>query len=371
MSPWHGTGDHRAPHPGREGREAARGHQVEAAQGAASPQQQETARTRGRGRTSVLLVGRAGVTRTSCQRAPGPDKPGPTTRDAPAAPVAPHVTRTVTSCHPDAPSGAGGATSEVCVRPSASVARTVRRCSPGVASHAYDHCRHVSGPTVAASVAGRHAPSSTRTSTAAIPVCCAQATPATVTGPDGTPAPARGVSTRDASLIGPRSDQPRVDQYATSSANVVTLSSVTHLVADTYPYRPGTTRRAGNPCAGGSGSPFMPTASRHARSGSVSTSSGVLAVHPSALVDSTMSAPSRTPARASSSRTGYPSHRALPTRSPPTSFDTHVSVTSCSTSGSASSSSIPISNGSSTRPVTRSVHVAGSTWGTRSAVSIR
>src|SRR5690606_6041739 len=298
MSPWHGTGDHRAPYPGREGREAARGHQVEAAQGAASPQQQETARTRGRARTSVLLVGRAGVTRTSCQRAPGPDKPGPTTRDAPAAPVAPHVTRTVTSCHPDAPSGAGGATSEVCVRPSASVARTVRRCSPGVASHAYDHCRHVSGPTVSASVAARHAPSSTRTSTAAIPVCCAQATPATgpgpdgapppapgarpvrrgtprvappahdhcrhasgptvsatvaarhapsstrtstaaipvccaqatpatVTGPDGTPAPARGVSTRDASLIGPRSDQPRVDQYATSSANVVTLSSVT------------------------------------------------------------------------------------------------------------------------------------------------
>src|SRR5690606_36069488 len=201
--------------------------------------------------------------------------------DAPAAPVAPHVTRAVTSCHPDAPSGAGGATSEVCVRPPASVARTVRRCSPAVASHAYDHCRHVSGPTVSASVAGRHAPSSTRTSTAAIPVCCAQATPATVTGPDGTPAPARGVSTRDASLIGPRSDQPRVDQYATSSANVVTLSSVTHLVADTYPYRPGTTRRAGNPCAGGSGSPFMPTASRHARSGSVSTSSGVLAVHPS------------------------------------------------------------------------------------------
>ncbi|CPU67601.1 Uncharacterised protein [Mycobacteroides abscessus] len=100
-------------------------------------------------------------------------------------------------------------------------------------------------------------------------------------------------------------------------------------------------------------------------------SSGVLAVHPSALVESTMSAPSCTPARASSSRTGYPSHRALPTRSPPTSLDTHVSVRSCSTSGSASSSSSVISNGSSTSPETRSVHDAGSTCGTRSAVSMR
>ncbi len=41
-----------------------------------------------------------------------------------------HRTRTATSCQPDAPSGAGGATSAVWVRPSASVARTVSRCSP-------------------------------------------------------------------------------------------------------------------------------------------------------------------------------------------------------------------------------------------------
>ena len=33
-----------------------------------------------------------------------------------------------------------------------------------------------------------------------------------------------------------------------------------HLVADTKPNRPGTTIRAGNPWASGSGIPFMPTA---------------------------------------------------------------------------------------------------------------
>ena len=91
--------------------------------------------------------------------------------------------------------------------------------------------------------------------------------------------------------------------------------------------------RTGNPCSIGSGSPFIPMASSACRSGSVSASSGVPAVKPSSLVESTMSAPACGPASASRSRIGKPSQRALPARSPPTSLDTQVSVAMCSTSG--------------------------------------
>ena len=56
--------------------------------------------------------------------------------------------------------------------------------------------------------------------------------------------------------------------------------SVTHLVADTYPYRPGTTMRAGKPCAIGSGWPFIATASRASRP-SITVCTGVPEVNPS------------------------------------------------------------------------------------------
>ena len=85
----------------------------------------------------------------------------------------------------------------------------------------------------AASRACCHGPSSTLTSTARIPRCWAQATPATATRPALTWPPLAGTSIRDAVLIGPRADQPRGVQYATSAANVVTLRSTTHLVAET------------------------------------------------------------------------------------------------------------------------------------------
>ena len=52
-----------------------------------------------------------------------------------------------------------------------------------------------------------------------------------------------------------------------------------------------------------------------------------------------MSASASGTARCSSSRIGYPSHTALPIRSPPTSFDTHDRVVTLSTNGSASNSS--------------------------------
>ena len=97
--------------------------------------------------------------------------------------------------------------------------------------------------------------------------------------------------------------------------------------------------RTGKPCARGSGSPFMATAKIASRLSSRRTSSGVLAVQPSWLVDSTMSAPAWGPAFFSSSRIGWPSQTALPIRLPPISFDTHISVATVSVMGSASSSS--------------------------------
>src|SRR5215470_6714107 len=108
------------------------------------------------------------------------------------------------------------------------------------------HCRHVSVDGTASSVAVCHGSLSTRTSTLLMPRCCAQATPATVTLPALSVLPSVGVSMRDSVLIGPIADQPRGTQYASKSAKLVNSSSVIHFVPDTYPYRPGTTVRAGN-----------------------------------------------------------------------------------------------------------------------------
>ena len=68
-------------------------------------------------------------------------------------------------------------------------------------------------------------------------------------------------------------------------ANLVTLMSVTHLVADTYPYSPGTTIRTGKPCATGSGWPFIATASSASRP-SMTVCTGVPDVKPSTDVHS-------------------------------------------------------------------------------------
>src|SRR6478736_3948572 len=98
------------------------------------------------------------------------------------------------------------------------------------------HCTQVSSEIAEASVASRHAPPSTCTSTFEIPTCCCQATPAITVSPALSPWPRSGTSIRDCSLIGPFSDQPRSVQYACAWSNLVTSSSTTHLVADTYPY---------------------------------------------------------------------------------------------------------------------------------------
>ncbi len=104
--------------------------------------------------------------------------------------------------------------------------------------------------------------------------------------------------------------------------------------------------------------------------------SGVPALQPSALTDSTMSASARGRAWARSSRTGKPSQLALPTRLPaiglaPTGLALQVSVLRCSTIGLASSSAYVRVISSSTSPVTVSRQVSGSMIGTCRAVSIR
>src|SRR6201996_2711965 len=148
-------------------------------------------------------------------------------------------------------------------------------------------------PGTAARVASFQGPPSTRASTASMPLCCAQATPATGTFPGFTEAPSVGTSIRDSVLIGPIADQPRGTQYPCAAANVVTSMSTTHLQADTYPYRPGTTRRAGKPCSVGSTAPFIPTASSASWPLSSTTESGVPEVKPSLEVHSSWSAPAR------------------------------------------------------------------------------
>ena len=57
--------------------------------------------------------------------------------------------------------------------------------------------------------------------------------------------PLLGTSIRDSVLIGPRADQPSLVQYASALSNRVSSRSVNHFVAETNPYRPGTTSLAG------------------------------------------------------------------------------------------------------------------------------
>ena len=63
-----------------------------------------------------------------------------------------------------------------------------------------------------ASSAGSHVAAVERTSTASMPVCWRQATPPNGDLADGTSAPERGTSMREAILTGPARDQPLVVQ---------------------------------------------------------------------------------------------------------------------------------------------------------------
>src|SRR5208282_1603613 len=112
------------------------------------------------------------------------------------------VTVTTVESQPLAPLGKTWVRADVWVTPALSVARTWRVCSPGVASQSHIHCRQVSMPSAAASVAWCHGPLSTLTWTAAMPVAGAHATPATATCPAVTCASGLGTSMRDSVLIG-------------------------------------------------------------------------------------------------------------------------------------------------------------------------
>ena len=90
----------------------------------------------------------------------------------------------------------------VCRLPLASVARTAILWVPGAAAQSNFHCRQVSGPAVVGELGVLPGTLVDRTSTLAMPVCWAQATPATTTVPASTVL-LRGMSIREASLIGP------------------------------------------------------------------------------------------------------------------------------------------------------------------------
>ena len=88
--------------------------------------------------------------------------------------------------------------------------------------------------------------------------------------------------------------------------------STTHLQADTYPYRPGTTSRAGNPCSVGSAAPFIATATSESRPASSTVASGTPEVNPSTEVQNSWSAPRSGPAARISDDSDAPSHLAFP-----------------------------------------------------------
>ena len=114
----------------------------------------------------------------------------------------------ITAGQPVAPSGTGSARASVWTTPPRSVARVCTVWLPGASSNWADHIRQVSADTSVDSWAGCHGPPSIRTSTRSMPVCWAQAIPATVTRPAGTDANPRGKSIRDWVLIGARSATP-------------------------------------------------------------------------------------------------------------------------------------------------------------------
>jgi hypothetical protein len=89
------------------------------------------------------------------------------------------------------------------------------------------------------------------------------------------------------------------------------------------------------------------------------------------LVESTMSAPDCGPAFASTSRMGTPSHLAVPSRSPPTSFETQVRVIEYSSRPRSSRSWNESVSSVSTMPTTERLQAAGSMEGTVRAVSTR
>ena len=89
------------------------------------------------------------------------------------------------------------------------------------------------------------------------------------------------------------------------------LIEVSHLQAETYPYKPGMTSRAGKPCWLGSGSPFMPTAIIASLPSNASARE-TLEVNPSLDLHNSWSAAGSMFASERNAFNGTPSQRALP-----------------------------------------------------------
>ena len=96
-----------------------------------------------------------------------------------------------------------------------------------------DHWTQLSMVSALPSSVVCQAPPSRETSTALMPVCCAQATPPIRFSPASNSSSRRGTSMRDDIFTGPSSPQPRCVQYAEMSSNLLTSQSTTHLQADT------------------------------------------------------------------------------------------------------------------------------------------
>ena len=243
-------------------------------------------------------------------------------------------------CQPVAPSGLDRPRSARSgSRRSASVARTWRVCSPGVASHRQDHCRQVSTETVGGQ---RRLPATGRRRPVPRPCGCPGAGPR----PPRPPRPDR----RSAGCAGPgrvdprlRLDRallptsPRGTQYASKSAKRGQLQ-LGHPLA--WPRR----SRRGPAPPSGPGSRARPAAARRSCRPRAARP-GRPAAPRSACRRSSRRPSGRPPGRrrppaASSSRSasGTPSQRALPIRSPPTSLETQARVMYRSIIGRASRS---------------------------------
>src|SRR5688500_13030848 len=97
----------------------------------------------------------------------------------------------------------------------------------------YSHWTQVAFEIGADSRAAVHGPSSTFTSTPALPRSGAPATPAIGTRPAATRAPWLGTSIRDCVRTGALTAQPRGIQNPSKVSNRVSSSSDSHLVAET------------------------------------------------------------------------------------------------------------------------------------------
>ena len=189
----------------------------------AAPRRRRPRTTRWRHRSAAhLTLARQAPRNANCQQSPhsgaiaGCDVDMSVSRD-----IRSHLTAKETECQPVAPSGTGSAHCSVWTAPVLSVARTVIVCGPalvglprvapqppGVVGVARAQAR----PAASALLSGL----SMRTSTACTPRFCAHATPPNVTGPRATSCTAARHVDAGFVLIGPRADQPSRVQYASA-----------------------------------------------------------------------------------------------------------------------------------------------------------